>query len=335
MADGQQQIIKKVPEISEGIKQLNSGQSNLLAGFKEINNQMNSLSTGLDASVDGLSQVSGGMKNANSYLEDLSKSDTKAFNIPKEVLKSKEFKQVLTQYVSEDGKIMRLDVILADSPYSAEAMTQVRALPSTIASVLNNTKLENAQVEIGGVTSQNVALQKLSKDDILKTAFIMIAAIMFILALLFKEIKTPIYLVISLVLTYFMSMGINEWFYTEILHYEGLSWIAPFFSFVILMALGIDYSIFLMTRYKENMEKSTDEAMYEAMKKMGTVILSAIFILAGTFAAMIPSGMMSLIQIATITIIVLIMYALFMLPLFIPAMATIFTKSNKKDQPED
>ena len=67
----------------------------------------------------------------------------------------------------------------------------------------------------------------------------------------------------------------------------------PFFSFVILIALGVDYSIFLMDRFNEYKNLAVADAMLLAMKKMGTVILSAALILGGTFAAMMPSGMLS------------------------------------------
>lgn len=64
------------------------------------------------------------------------------------------------------------------------------------------------------------------------------------------------------------------------------------------------------------------------MSKMGTVIISAVIILGGTFAAMMPSGVLSLLQIATIVITGLVLYSVVMLPLFIPVMVKIFGKAN-------
>jgi RND superfamily putative drug exporter len=112
------------------------------------------------------------------------------------------------------------------------------------------------------------------------------------------------------------------------LGYEGISWAVPFFGFVMLMALGIDYSIFLMDRFKEYRHLSPKEAILKAMENMGTVIMSAAVILGGTFAAMLPSGVMSLLQIATIVLCGLFLYALVMLPLFIPVMVRMFGPAN-------
>jgi len=70
------------------------------------------------------------------------------------------------------------------------------------------------------------------------------------------------------------------------------------------------------------------EAMLLAMKKMGTVIISAVIILGGTFAAMMPSGMLSLLQIASIILVGLLLYAFVILPLFIPVMVKNFGQAN-------
>jgi putative drug exporter of the RND superfamily len=83
-----------------------------------------------------------------------------------------------------------------------------------------------------------------------------------------------------------------------------------------------------MDRFNEYKNLAVADAMLLAMKKMGTVILSAALILGGTFAAMMPSGMLSLVQIATIVIVGLLLYAIVMLPLFIPVMVKLFGKAN-------
>jgi len=138
----------------------------------------------------------------------------------------------------------------------------------------------------------------------------------------------PIYLIGSLIITYYTSMAISEFIFVNIVGYDGLSWVVSFFAFVILIALGIDYSIFLMDRFNEYRGKPVLEAMLVSMRKMGTVIISAAIILGGTFVAMMPSGVLSLLQIATIVLVGLILYAMVVLPLFIPVMVKIFGKAN-------
>jgi RND superfamily putative drug exporter len=123
-------------------------------------------------------------------------------------------------------------------------------------------------------------------------------------------------------------MAIAEVIFVRMLGYTGLSWTVPFFGFVLLVALGVDYSIFLMDRFKEYGHLRAEEAILLAMKNMGTVIMSAALILGGTFAAMLPSGVQSLLQIATIVLSGLALYAFVMLPLFIPVMVRTFGEAN-------
>ena len=91
---------------------------------------------------------------------------------------------------------------------------------------------------------------------------------------------------------------------------DGISWAVPFFSFVILVALGIDYSIFLLDRFNEEVKSGVAEGMVTSMSKMGSVIITAAIILAGTFGAMMPSGVLTLVHVATVVIIGLLLMAL-------------------------
>src|SRR5690625_6842966 len=112
------------------------------------------------------------------------------------------------------------------------------------------------------------------------------------------------------------------------LGHDGLSWVIPFCAFVMLIALVVDYSIFLMGRFNEYKNGAIKEAMMRAMRNMGTVIISATIILAGTFGAMLPAGVLSLLQIATVVIIGLVLYAFLILPFFTPVAVKLFGEFN-------
>ncbi|MGN7943109.1 MMPL family transporter [Virgibacillus sp. 6R] len=329
LADGQGQIVSNMPKLSDGLSGVADGQKQLLNGFGDLDGQMNQLTDGLGQSVDGLNQVSAGLGSAQQYLTDLSKTDdSTGFYLPEEVLASDEFKESLDTYLSADRKVMTIDVIFKANPYSNEAINQVDELNAAIERVTKDTKLENAKVAIGGITSTNADLSTMSNNDYTRTVVLMLVGIAFILVFLFRSIIMPLYLIASLILTYYTAMGINEVIFVNILGYSGISWAVPFFAFVILVALGVDYSIFLMDRFNEYKDFSVGEAMLLAMKKMGTVIISAVVILGGTFAAMIPSGMLSLIQIAAIILTGLLLYAFIVLPLLIPVMVKNFGSGN-------
>lgn len=328
LADGQGQIVDNFPKLTNGLTGINAGQQQLLAGFGGLGGQLNQLTDGLSQSTDGLNQVSEGLGSAQEYLDGLAESDSNGFYLPADVLESEEFTQVFDVYMSNDRKVMTMDVIFEANPYSNEAMAQVAEIEEAVERATKGTKLENADVAIGGITSTNADLDTMSGQDYSRTVILMLLGIGIILVFLFRSIIMPIYIIGSLILTYYTAMAVNEVIYVDILGYSGISWAVPFFAFVILVALGVDYSIFLMDRFNEYKNLSISEAMLLSMKKMGTVIISAAIILGGTFAAMMPSGMMSLLQIASILLVGLFLYAFIMLPLFIPVLVKNFGEAN-------
>lgn len=328
LADGQGKIVDNFPKLTNGLTGINAGQQQLLAGFGGLGGQLEQLTDGLTQSTDGLNQVSEGLGSAQEYLDGLAESDSNGLYLPADVLESEDFTQVFDVYMSNDRKVMTMDVIFEANPYSNDAMAQVAEIEEAVERATKGTKLENADVAIGGITSTNADLDTMSGQDYSRTVILMLLGIGIILVFLFRSIIMPIYIIGSLILTYYTAMAVNEVIYVDILGYSGISWAVPFFAFVILVALGVDYSIFLMDRFNEYKNLSISEAMLLSMKKMGTVIISAAVILGGTFAAMMPSGMMSLLQIASILLVGLFLYAFIMLPLFIPVLVKNFGEAN-------
>ncbi|MCL6573349.1 MAG: MMPL family transporter, partial [Bacillus sp. (in: Bacteria)] len=328
MDAGQGEIIDILPQFTDGLTGITEGQQQVLTGFQDLGGQITQLSDGLTQSAGGLNQVSGGLVSAQDYLAGVNKQKQNGFYIPQDVLDSKDFEQALDAYMSKDRKVMTMDVIFNKNPYSNEAINRIPEIKQAVVRVFKDTKLENAQVAIGGVTSMHKDLDTISQADYSRTVILMLTGISIILIILFRSLIMPIYLIGSLILTYYTAMAISEKIFVNLLGYTGISWAVPFFAFVILVALGIDYSIFLMDRFNEYRYMPVEKAILLSMKKMGTVIISAAIILGGTFAAMMPSGVLSLLQIATILLIGLALYSLVVLPLFVPVMVKTFGEAN-------
>ncbi|MBM6617635.1 MMPL family transporter [Bacillus suaedaesalsae] len=328
---GQQAVINKIPAMTNGLDEVGNGQQQIGSGVQELVDQLDDLSLGLSRGASGLTEVSGGLNSAIDYLNELRNSENEEMTgwyMPKEVMNSEEFEAVLDTYLLDDRKVVTFDVILTENPYSNKALGQIEKIEEAVKRAINNTELEQAEIGISGVTSTYADLNDISNADYARTVVFMVIGIGLVLIILLRSIIMPIYLLASLVLTYFTASGINEIIFVNILGYPGINWAVPFFGFVILMALGVDYSIFLMDRFNEYKNLTVKDAMIEAMKNMGTVIISAAIILAGTFAAMLPSGVLSLLQIATLVLSGLILYAGVFLPLFVPVMVRVFGKGN-------
>ncbi|MCE3200665.1 MMPL family transporter [Paenibacillus sonchi] len=330
-AAGQGQIVDKIPSISSGLDQLQGGQQQLADGFGQLTGQIGKLTDGLSDSADGLKQITGGLNSAQDYLKQIQNAkddELSGFLVPVEALKEGGIQQVFDNYLSSDRKVMTLDVVFAANPYSAKAIDSMGDIQAAVDRAVKGTKLENAETAISGVSSTYSDLQKISNEDYMRTVVLMLGGIFIILVVLLRSIIMPLYLIVSLLITYFTALGVTEAIFVHLLDYSGITWTTPFFSFVMLISLGVDYSIFLMDRFNENKTWDVREAILHAMRNMGTVILSAVVILGGTFASMYPSGVLSMMQIATVVLSGLALYALVFLPFFVPVMVRMFGRAN-------
>ncbi|WP_099157394.1 MMPL family transporter [Virgibacillus ndiopensis] len=328
-ANGQGQVVNNVPSLQEGLSQIYGGQKELKTAFADMQDQLGQLSSGLSDSSNGLKQINDGLTEVQGYLGEFNTdSSNPVVVIPEQALENEDFMEGTKSYLSEDKTITKFEVVLTHNPYSTKAINMVEKIKDTVNDAKQDTVFADSEPQLGGISSTNNDLQNISDADYSRTVFLMIAGIFIILVILLRSLVMPLYLIGSLILTYFTSMGVAELIFVQIFGFNGLTWAIPFFAFVMLMALGIDYSIFLMDRFNEYKEINIKDALLHSMKNMGTVIISAAIILGGTFGAMLPSGVQSLLQIATVVLTGLFLYAFVMLPLFVPVMVRVLGKAN-------
>jgi RND superfamily putative drug exporter len=327
-AAGSSQIASKTLELTSGVTQIHDGQEQLLQGLKDLQENMGQLQSGLSDSTEGLDQVSDGLQDAQAYVSSLSQSETsETFYLPTEVLESEDFQNALNAYMSDDRKTAKLSIILDVNPYSQEAMPILQNINRQVDAALNGTELKDAKVAIGGTTATNVDLKEVTQQDFLRTATIMLIGITLVLVVITRSVANSLFIVGSLLVVYFVSLGMSELISSHILHVESLSWNVPFFSFIMIVALGVDYSIFLMMRYNE-LEGEPAARIVEASRHIGGVVLSAALILGGTFAALIPSGVLTLIQVASVVVIGLVLLGFVAMPMLMPALMGLTSRVN-------
>ncbi|MBT2570594.1 MMPL family transporter [Planococcus sp. ISL-110] len=325
------QTVGALTQISGGLSEIQQGLAGAAGQTAELSAGLTQLADGVGASNDGLAEIETGLTEAVDMMEEMSGSeavrDTGLF-IPEGTLEGDDFEQVLERYSFADGTGMMMEVILSEDPYSPEAIEIITVIKETVKRTVAATPLEEAEIAFSGISSINSDLEEVSSSDFANTVVIMLISLFVVLAILFRSLIMPLYMIGSLLLTYYTSIAIAELIFVNGLGYDGISWAVPFFGFVMLVALGVDYSIFLLDRFREESFNgiTVRDAMRTSMAKMGTVIITAAIILAGTFGAMMPSGVLSLVQIATIVITGLLLYGLIVLPLLIPAISVSFDR---------
>lgn len=312
------------PQLSNGInsaysgsQRLSAGMGQLSAGSLQLNTGINKLAQSSPQITNGLNQLNSGLGEGQSYLTGLQKSAAaETFYIPKSVLHSKTFKPAIDNYMSSNLKITKITIVFDTNPSDEKATKDAENISNMARKSLKGTALSNATVAMGGQSSRINDIKKTASSDFVRTATIMLIGIGIALMLITHSLLQPVYILGSLLLAYISSLSINHWLVGIFMHRSMLAWNTPFFSFIMLIALGVDYSIFLMTRYREIDENKylPGERIYQACAIIGTVVISAAIILSGTFAALIPSGIPTLIEVA-MTVIVGLIILVIILPI--------------------
>ncbi|MGK4073024.1 MMPL family transporter [Lactobacillus crispatus] len=289
------QLAGQAPQLISGISQLNTGAGQLSAGAGKLASKVPQLTSGIDTVNSGLGQ-------GETYLRGLgSSAAADTFYIPKEFLKNDMFKKSMDVYLSPDKKSAQIIVVFDSNPSATEATKKSQELSAMAKKSFQGTALKNAKVAMGGQSSKIEDTKTVASGDFLRTAAIMLIGIGIALMFVTRSLLQPIYILGTLLIAYLCSLSINQWIVKAVLGKSMLTWNTPFFSFIMLIALGVDYSIFLMTRYRELESEgytTPSSRILKACAIIGTVVVSAAIILGGTFAALIPSGIPTLIEVA-------------------------------------
>jgi len=145
----------------------------------------------------------------------------------------------------------------------------------------------NADAKVGGNTAVNLDVQRVAHRDNLVIIPIVLAVVFLILMLLLRALVAPVLLVATVVLSFAAALGLSALAFKYIFNFAGADTAYPLFVFVFLVALGIDYNIFLMTRVREETPRhGTRRATFIALAATGGVITSAGLVLAGTFSVL-------------------------------------------------
>ena len=212
-----------------------------------------------------------------------------------------------------DGQVL-LQGTLLPAADSAEAEAVVRDLRAELADV-------PGEVLIGGVTATAIDTNETAIADRNLIIPIVLLVILFILMLLLRSVIAPVLLVLTTVLSFGTAMGVAALVFNELLGFPGADPAVPLYGFVFLVALGIDYNIFLMTRVREeSLKHGTRTGVLRGLTVTGGVITSAGIVLAATFAALSVIPILFLVQLAFIVAFGVLLDTFIVRSLLVPAL---------------
>jgi len=187
-------------------------------------------------------------------------------------------------FVSTNGRTVQFEASLAvGGQQSTAAMNATPKIRQTLADAA-----ARSGASANGVAGEAAALYDVSSasnHDLVHVIPIAIVAIGILLALVLRSAVAPLYLIVSVALSYLAALGLSTLVFIDIGGENGLTFILPFLMFIFLLALGEDYNILVMTRIREEAHhRSLREAVVEAVGRTGPTVTSAGIILAGSFA---------------------------------------------------
>ncbi len=172
---------------------------------------------------------------------------------------------------------------------------------STVRQLRTNLKTVSPTTLVGGTTATLIDSNNTANSDLHKIIPIVLVVILFILMILLRAILAPLILIGSVILSFAGSLGLSALVFNHLFHFAGSDAAVPLFGFIFLVALGVDYNIFLMTRVREESVKSgTHKGIFKGLSVTGSVITSAGIVLAATFASLSVIPILFLVEIAFI-----------------------------------
>ncbi len=196
----------------------------------------------------------------------------------------------LAQFVSSDGRTVQFaTLLLNNNDSSPKALAAIPATRDAVAGV--GRQLGAQQTGLFGILPFAYDVQNISATDLEHIIPVVAVLIALLLAVVMRSLVAPVYLVVSVVLSYLAALGLVSVIFVHLAGQDGVNFILPFLMFVFLMALGSDYNILMMTRIREEVHTlPLREAVRTAVAMTGTTVSTAGLVLGGTFAVLALAG---------------------------------------------
>ncbi|WP_419960897.1 MMPL family transporter [Psychrobacillus sp. BM2] len=231
--------------------------------------------------------------------------------------------------ISEDGLAAQFQLTFEESPYSTESMDALETMVEEADNIVKESDVDG-ELYFAGETASNLDDRSANSRDLIIIVLLETLLIFILLIVLTKSIKMPIYMMGTILLSFLAALGLGMFLTNLFFDIDTISNRVPLYSFVFLVALGIDYNIILISRYLEEREKhSVKEAVQIAVSHTGGVISSAGILLAATFAVLMTQPIQLLFVFGFIVAVGIILDTFLIRGILLPALIVLFEKEKK------
>ena len=289
------------------------------------------LADGVQILVDQTRNMGSGLDQASSFLlamkHDAADPPMSGFYIPPQILTQQEFKKAATLFVSEDGHTVRYLVQTALNPFGVDAMDQVDDIIAAAESARPNTTLANTTISMVGFSPVNSDIRNYYNADLRYIILMTLVVVFLILAVILRAVVAPIYLMLSVVLSFVSALGIGVVFFQFVLGQE-MSWSVPGMAFLVLVAVGADYNLLLISRIRDEAKLGVRSAVIKTVGATGGVITSAGLIFAASMLALTVSSLATVVQMGFVIGVGLLLDTFIVRTITVPATAALLGDAN-------
>ena len=310
--------------LQANLDQLQGGANQFAGGSRQIADAVNVL-------VDQVKQLGAGLSESATFLLSLKKEAAQpamaGFNIPSQLLRLPEFQDAAKVFISADGHSVRYLVQTKLNPFSTQAMDQVSTILATAKGAQPNTMLSDAKISMAGYTVGLKDTRDYYQHDIRFIIATTLLVVLLTLIVLLRAIVAPLYLVASVVISYLSAVGIGAVFFQFILG-QQLHWSVPPLAFVVLVAVGADYNMLLVSRMRDESPHSTRYGIIRTLSSTGGVITAAGLIFAASMAGLLFSSIGTVVQGGFVIGVGILLDTFLVRTITVPAIAALVGRAN-------
>jgi len=301
--DGVDQISDKFHDLVKDLDQLDVLLPQLIAQFPPMINTMESFRTMMLTMHSTMSGIFTEMEDMTSDATamgkafDASRNDD-SFYLPPEVFQNEDFKRVMNLFLSPDGKAVRMIISLRGDPLTPEGISRVDPIKTAAEEALKGTPLEDAKIYLTGTTTMLKDLGDGSKYDLLIAGVAALCLIFIIMLIITRSFIAALVIVGTVLLSLGASFGLSVLVWQYILGIE-LHWAVAPMALLVLLAVGSDYNLLLVSRFKEEIGAGINTGIIRAMGGTGKVVTSAGLVFAFTMASLVVSDLRTVGQVGT------------------------------------
>ena len=275
--------------------------------------------------ADGAGQIADGAGRARSELDAILTDPVGRHALDRLLINAQTVKdnpdlnRSLSAYITPDGHRARIDLSPAHRVFSAGAMDQVVNLRRRLGEFLADANGPKVSAFIAGSNAESADVRALTRADQVQSWFVIPIGVLLVLLVALRDPITCLNLVATMLLTYVFALGATHLFFVVGMGAEGLDWKVPYFLFVLLVAVGVDYNVFLMARLQEETRVcGLRQGIVRAIGQTGGLITSAAAITACSFSSFMSSPLLSLRQLGFALVVGITIDALLVRPLLVP-----------------